>query len=104
MIAAGLAAFTPSWASSHSKYDPAAEVDLKRAKEIFPLDFVQCFLKILAEKTTPKVARLTIKELAKKNGGREGLHDLFLDNDLVWWPVIIYDNFLLNNNFFDDLD
>ncbi len=82
MIAAGLAAFTPSWASSHSKYDPAAEVDLKRAKEIFPLDFVQCFLKILAEKTTPKVARLTIKELAKKNGGREGLHDLFLERPL----------------------
>ena len=65
-------AFAPSWGGKYSKYDPNAPVNPKRAKEIFPQDFINIFLRIVGEATTAKVARLTIKELAKKNGGKAG--------------------------------
>ena len=75
-------AFAPSWGGKYSKYDPNAPVNPKRAKEIFPQDFINIFLRIVGEATTAKVARLTIKELAKKNGGKAGLHDLFIERPL----------------------
>ena len=75
-------AFEPSWGSKYSKYDPKADVPIKRAKEIFPQDFINLFLAAITEATTAKVARVTIKDLAKKNGGKAGLHDLFLSRPL----------------------
>ena len=75
-------AFAPSWGGKYSQYDPNAPVNPKRAKEIFPQDFINIFLRIVGEATTAKVARLTIKELAKKNGGKAGLHDLFIERPL----------------------
>jgi len=74
--------FEPSWGAKYSQYDPKASVNIKRAKEIFPQDFINLFLAVITEATTAKVARVTIKDLAKKNGGKAGLHDLFLERPL----------------------
>ena len=74
--------FEPTWGKKYSQYDPTAPVNPKRAKEIFPQDFINLFVSVITEATTAKVARLTIKELAKKNGGKAGLHDLFLERPL----------------------
>ena len=74
--------FEPTWGKQYSAYDPNAPVHPNRAKEIFPQDFITIFLTLITAATTAKVARLTIKELAKKNGGKAGLHDLFLERPL----------------------
>ena len=74
--------FEPTWGKQYSAYDPNAPVHPNRAKEIFPQDFINIFVKLITEATTAKVARLTIKELAKKNGGKAGLHDMFLERPL----------------------
>ena len=72
-------AFAPSWTLSVSSYDATAPVPIKRAQEIFPNDFIKLFVDVLEAVSTAKVAKFTIKDLAKKNGGKGGLHDMFLD-------------------------
>ena len=72
-------AFVPSWTATVSSYDPNAPVDLKRAQEIFPNDLIKELLKVLEKASTAKVAKFTIKDLAKKKGGKGGLHDMFIE-------------------------
>ena len=72
-------AFAPSWTLKVSAYDPDAPVPIKREQEIFPNDFIKLFVEVLEAVSTVKVAKFTIKDLAKKNGGKGGLHDMFLE-------------------------
>jgi hypothetical protein len=76
------ASFEPTWGKNYSAYDPNKPVNPKRAKEIFPQDFINIFVQMITSETTAKVARVITKDMAKKNGGKAGLHDLFLERPL----------------------
>ena len=49
-----------------------------RYKEVKPKDFVKLFRALLGEERSPTVAKKILMDIAKKNGGREGLYDMFI--------------------------
>ena len=50
----------------------------ERYKEVKPVNFMKIFRALLADERSPVVAKKILMDVAKKNGGREGVYDMFM--------------------------